>query len=74
VKDHTLKTPAPDETLLLTQECLKRGLIAIRAGLYSNCIRYLPPLNLSLDEVDEGMAIMAEALRIVEGSRRSVTA
>jgi 4-aminobutyrate aminotransferase / (S)-3-amino-2-methylpropionate transaminase / 5-aminovalerate transaminase len=74
VKDRTLKTPAPDETLLLTQECLKRGLIAIRAGLYSNCIRYLPPLNLSLEQVDEGMAIMAEALRIVEGTRRSVTA
>lgn len=74
VKDRETKTPAPDETLQLTQECFKRGLIAIRAGLYSNCIRFLPPLNITNEQIDEGMGIMAEALRVVEGSRRAVTA
>jgi 4-aminobutyrate aminotransferase/(S)-3-amino-2-methylpropionate transaminase len=65
VKDRTAKTPAADETLQVTQECFKRGLIAIRAGLYSNCIRFLPPLNITDEQVHEGMGVMAEALRAV---------
>lgn len=74
VKDRDSKTPASDETLQLTQECFKRGLIAIRAGLFSNCIRFLPPLNITDEQVDEGMGIIAEALRVVESNRRAVTA
>ncbi len=72
VKDRDLKTPASDETLQVTTECFKRGLIAIRAGLFSNCIRFLPPLNISDEQVDEGMGVIAEAIRIVESSRRAV--
>lgn len=72
VKDQDSKTPAPDETLGVTTECFKRGLIAIRAGLYSNCIRFLPPLNISDAQIDEGMGVIAEALRVVEGRRREL--
>jgi 4-aminobutyrate aminotransferase / (S)-3-amino-2-methylpropionate transaminase / 5-aminovalerate transaminase len=72
VKDHQSKAPAPDETLQLTQEAFKRGLIAIRAGLYSNCIRFLPPLNMTDEQVDEGMTVIGEALRVVESRRREV--
>jgi len=70
VKDRDQKTPAAEETLQVTQECFKRGLVAIRAGLYSNCIRFLPPLNITDEQVDEGMGVMGEALRVVEGARR----
>lgn len=70
VRDRDTKVPAPDETLMLTQECLKRGLIAIRSGLYSNCIRFLPPLNITDEQVDEALGVIAEALRVVETSRR----
>ncbi len=73
VKDRDTKTPASDETLQVTQECFKRGLIAIRSGLYSNGIRFLPPLNITDEQVDEGMGIISEAVRIVE-SRRLETA
>lgn len=70
VKDRADKTPAAEETLQLTQEAFQRGLVAIRAGLYSNGIRFLPPLNITDEQLDEGMAVMAEALRAVESSRR----
>jgi 4-aminobutyrate aminotransferase / (S)-3-amino-2-methylpropionate transaminase / 5-aminovalerate transaminase len=53
------------ETMQVNAETLKRGLITIRAGLYSNCVRFLPPLNISDDEIDEGMEVVAEAMRIV---------
>lgn len=54
-------SPDPDAVQRVTAEALKRGLIVLRAGLYSNCLRFLPPLNLSDDELDEGMAVLREA-------------
>jgi 4-aminobutyrate aminotransferase/(S)-3-amino-2-methylpropionate transaminase len=66
VRDPVKKTPAVDETLRITQETLKRGVITIRAGLYSNCVRFLPPLNISDEQIDEGMTVVAQAVRSVQ--------
>jgi 4-aminobutyrate aminotransferase/(S)-3-amino-2-methylpropionate transaminase len=69
VTDRELKTPlSAIATSQVNLETLKRGLITIRAGLYSNCIRFLPPLNISDEQIDEGMAIVADAVRIVNGA------
>jgi 4-aminobutyrate aminotransferase/(S)-3-amino-2-methylpropionate transaminase len=66
VTDRVSKRPvAADVVLRITQETLKRGLITIRAGLYANCLRFLPPLNISDAEIDEGMAIVADAVQQV---------
>ncbi|MGB0384829.1 MAG: 4-aminobutyrate--2-oxoglutarate transaminase [Ardenticatenaceae bacterium] len=65
VRDPINKTPANDETSQITKETLKRGLITIRAGLYSNCLRFLPPLNMTDRQIDEGMSIVAEAVKVV---------
>jgi 4-aminobutyrate aminotransferase/(S)-3-amino-2-methylpropionate transaminase len=62
VTDPAEKGPAMEFTLRVTQEALKRGLIVIRAGLFSNCIRFLPPLNLTDEAWDEGLAVLREAL------------
>lgn len=62
VTDRESKTPATNETMLVTQAAFRRGLIAIRAGLHSNCVRFLPPLNISDEQIDEGMGIIREAL------------
>lgn len=67
VADRESKTPLPDMVLKTTQEALKRGLIVIRAGLFSNCVRFLPPLNISDDLIDEGMAVLAESMRAAAG-------
>lgn len=58
---HPGGSPDPDAVLRVTTEALKRGLIVLRAGLYSNCLRFLPPLNVTDDELDEGMAVLREA-------------
>jgi 4-aminobutyrate aminotransferase/(S)-3-amino-2-methylpropionate transaminase len=60
------KTPAPQQTLEVINEALRRGVIGMRAGLYSNCIRFLPPLNISDEQIDEGMVVIADAVRAVE--------
>ena len=64
VRDRAGKKPlTAQEVVDITAEALKRGLIILRAGLYSNCIRLLPPLNLSDEEIDEGMGVLGEAVR-----------
>ena len=64
VRDRMSKKPlTAQEVLEITTEALKRGLIILRAGLYSNCIRLLPPLNLTDEELDEGMEVLREAVR-----------
>ena len=60
VKDAESKAPDMDATGAINAGTLQKGLITIRAGLYSNCVRFLPPLNLTDDQIDEGMAILAE--------------
>lgn len=61
VKDAEL-TPDPDLTLDITRAALARGLIIIRAGLYSNCVRFLPPLNTTDDQIDEAISVLAAAI------------
>ncbi len=62
IKDPASKTPDMDTTGAITSATLAQGLITIRAGLYSNCVRFLPPLNVTDDEIDEAMAILQEAV------------
>lgn len=62
VTDAGSKTPDMDATGRITAATLVRGLITIRAGLYSNCVRFLPPLTVTDDEIDEAMAVVAHAV------------
>ena len=62
VRDPVGREPDAALTNLITAETLKRGLITIRAGLYSNCLRFLPALTIQDEQIDEGMAVLAEAV------------
>ena len=59
---HPDGSPDPDAVVRIVTESLKRGLIVLRAGLYSNCLRFLPPLNLTDAELDEGLDVLHAAL------------
>jgi 4-aminobutyrate aminotransferase/(S)-3-amino-2-methylpropionate transaminase len=61
------KTPWPELVLETTKQALARGVIVIRAGLYSNCLRFLPPLNITDDQLDEALAVVDEAIAAAEG-------
>ena len=62
VKDADTKEPDMDLTGAVTAATLQHGLITIRAGLYSNCVRFLPPLNITDDQIDEAMGILGKVL------------
>ena len=65
VEDPETKTPAPGLASAVTDEAVKRGLLLLKAGIYSNCIRVLTPLTLSDAELEEALAVWEEALAAV---------
>jgi 4-aminobutyrate aminotransferase/(S)-3-amino-2-methylpropionate transaminase len=66
VTDREAKTPAPAHALAVIRRAVAGGVVLIRAGLYSNCVRFMPPLSITQDELREGLAVVAEAVRFVE--------
>lgn len=67
VKDPDSKEPWMEATGAITTETVKRGVITIRAGLYSNCVRFLPPLVISDSELAEAMEVVGESFEAVLG-------
>jgi len=68
VKDRATKEPAADETLAIVTGSVRRGVIAMRAGLFANGIRFLPPLVITDDELHEGLEVVEQALTEVEST------
>jgi 4-aminobutyrate aminotransferase/(S)-3-amino-2-methylpropionate transaminase len=62
VRDRQTKEPAPEETLAVIKHAVGRGLIVIRAGLYSNCVRLLPPLIIGDEPLHEGLEVLGTAI------------
>jgi 4-aminobutyrate aminotransferase / (S)-3-amino-2-methylpropionate transaminase / 5-aminovalerate transaminase len=62
VADADSKEPAPELASAVTDEAAKRGLLLLKSGIYSNCIRVLTPLTLSDPELDEALGVWEEAL------------
>ncbi|HLG07410.1 MAG TPA: 4-aminobutyrate--2-oxoglutarate transaminase [Gaiellaceae bacterium] len=53
---------SPDRAQAVVSAAFERGLVLLSCGLYGNVIRLLPPLNITSDELDEGLAILEESL------------
>ena len=66
VSDRTSRTPLrPEDTLRVVKLAAAGGVILIRAGLLSNCIRFLPPLNMPEDMLREALTVVEHALSTV---------
>jgi 4-aminobutyrate aminotransferase/(S)-3-amino-2-methylpropionate transaminase len=63
VLDRNTRAPDPDRAARVISRCLQNGLITMRAGLYTNCIRLLMPLTISDDQLHEGLDVLDAALR-----------
>ena len=68
VLDRDARTPAPAHALAVIKRSVANGLVLIRAGLHSNCVRFMPPLTITEDQLTEAFAIVAEAIRHVEAN------
>ena len=65
VEDRTTKKPAPELASAVAAEAAARGLLLLKAGTHSNCIRVLCPLVISDTELDEALTAWGEALDAV---------
>jgi 4-aminobutyrate aminotransferase/(S)-3-amino-2-methylpropionate transaminase len=62
VRDPVTKAPWLEATQAVNAGTLQRGVITIRAGLFSNCVRFLPPLDITDGLLDEAMAVVASTM------------
>ncbi len=63
VADRETKMPLPAaDTLAVVRGAVANGVLLIRAGLYSNCIRFLPPLNMPEDMLREGLDVVVRSI------------
>lgn len=63
VKDRETRVPDPDAVAKVSAYCLHHGVITMRAGLYTNCIRLLMPLVITDEQLQEGLDVLDAAIR-----------
>ena len=62
VTDRGTKEPAADLATKVVEAAAERGLLLLKSGIYSNCIRVLTPLVISDAELDEALDVWEQAL------------
>ena len=56
------RKPAKDFVAKLIKACYEKGVILLSAGIYGNVIRFLTPLVITDEQLQEGLEIISEAL------------
>ena len=69
VRDPVNKEPASSETAKVAYRAHQLGLIFYYVGMQSNVLELTPPLTISEEEIDEGLAILDRALEDVAEGR-----
>ena len=62
VEDPATKAPAPALATNVAEAAAERGLLLLKSGIYSNCIRVLVPLVISDGQLDEALGVWEDAL------------
>jgi 4-aminobutyrate aminotransferase/(S)-3-amino-2-methylpropionate transaminase len=62
VHDAASKEPAPGLATAIVEAAAERGLLLLKSGIYSNCIRVLVPLVIADAELDEALGVWEQAL------------
>src|SRR5215208_3005348 len=68
VGDRQTKEPASDLASAVVEAAFQRGLLLMKSGIYSNCIRVLVPLVITDSQTDEALAVWEDALEAVLGA------
>jgi 4-aminobutyrate aminotransferase / (S)-3-amino-2-methylpropionate transaminase / 5-aminovalerate transaminase len=68
VHDPETKAPAPELASAVAEAAADRGLLLLKSGIYSNCIRVLVPLVIDDAQLDEALDVWEQALDAVLGA------
>lgn len=63
IKDDKDKSPAPELTSAIIQNCAQHGLLVEGAGTYNNVIRFLAPLVITDEQLEAGLSIFEAAVK-----------
>ena len=63
LSDRAAFTPATAQAAAVVKRAAANGVVMIRAGMYGNGIRFMPPLVIGEAELREGLAVVREAIR-----------
>ena len=68
VVDETKKdrSPNPQAVDRLMEQTKDRGLLIGRGGLYGNCVRISPSLNVGRNEIDEALSILSSSFKSID--------
>jgi 4-aminobutyrate aminotransferase / (S)-3-amino-2-methylpropionate transaminase / 5-aminovalerate transaminase len=62
VRDPATKDPAPELATRIVENAAENGLLLLKSGIYSNCIRVLVALVISDAELDEALSVWEAAI------------
>jgi 4-aminobutyrate aminotransferase len=62
VSDRATRAPAGEVADALVAACLERGLLLLTCGPAHNITRWIPPLDVTRDEIEESLGVFQEAL------------
>ncbi len=57
--------PDKDITKAVQKACIERNLLLLTCGSYENVIRWIPPLVVNAQQIDEGLTVFEDALQAV---------
>lgn len=63
VKSRASREPYKDLTERIVHEAMRRGLLILKAGVYDNVIRLIPPINIEFSLLEKGFNILDESIR-----------
>ncbi|MCA0337983.1 MAG: 4-aminobutyrate--2-oxoglutarate transaminase [Actinobacteria bacterium] len=69
VEDRETKKPAAALTAAINKACHARGLVTLTCGTLGNVFRFLPPLTISDELLEEGLDILADAFAEATGTK-----
>jgi 4-aminobutyrate aminotransferase/(S)-3-amino-2-methylpropionate transaminase len=72
VRDRETKEPAKEETAEIVRLAAIRGVLILPAGVYGNCFRFLAPLVITDEQLDEALDVLESSL--LEVARSSLRA
>ncbi len=65
VESKSSHTPKPELAAAVTKKAKEKGLILLSCGMYGNTLRFLMPVTIEDDVLEEGLAIVEESLKEV---------
>ena len=63
VSDRNSKTPDKAAALAVVRYAYEHGVILMACGTHGNVLRFLVPLTLTYEQLDEGLAVIEDGLR-----------